>query len=189
VDAGSAVVSRDEGAGEGEVVYVPLTDAKELDALKGKLAGKIVLLGAMRPTPDITEPLFTRYTDEELKEMETYEAGGRLLAGRQPEMLKYIVRAHAGGGAAQAGAEDDGDEGVLAIITPSRDGGDGGGTGIIFDDNGANLARDAQKKENAVKIPNAVMMIEHYNRLARMVRASCAGDGGGEHRDEVYGRP
>jgi len=61
------------------------------------------------------------------------------------------------------------DEGVLAIITPSRDSEDGGGTGIIFDDNGANLARDAQKPENAVKIPNGVMMIEHYNRLARMV--------------------
>src|SRR6202012_1150848 len=61
------------------------------------------------------------------------------------------------------------DEGVATIITPTRDGGDGGGTGIIFDDNGADLARDAQKPENAVKIPNAVMMIEHYNRLARMV--------------------
>ena len=61
------------------------------------------------------------------------------------------------------------DEGSLAVLTPSRDGGEGGGTGIIFDDNGANLARDAQKKENAVTIPNAVMMIEHYNRLARLV--------------------
>jgi hypothetical protein len=63
------------------------------------------------------------------------------------------------------------DEGVVAIITPTRDGGDGGGTGIIFDDNGANLARDAQKPENAVKIPNAVMMIEHYDRLAHLAEA------------------
>jgi hypothetical protein len=55
------------------------------------------------------------------------------------------------------------------VITPSRDSTDGGGTGIIFDDNGANLARDAQKKDNAVTIPNAVMMIEHYNRLGRLV--------------------
>ncbi len=62
-------------------------------------------------------------------------------------------------------------EGVLAIITPSRDGGNGGGTGIIFDDNGANLVPSAQKPENKLPIPNAVMMIEHYNRLARMVQA------------------
>ena len=54
----------------GQIVYVPLNDEKELDALRGKLAGKIVLLGAMRTTPDITEPLFKRYTDAELKEME-----------------------------------------------------------------------------------------------------------------------
>lgn len=60
-------------------------------------------------------------------------------------------------------------EGVKAIVTPSRDSREGGGTGIIFDDNGANLARSAQLRENAVTIPNAVMMIEHYNRLARMV--------------------
>ena len=51
-----------KGPVSGEVLYVPLADARELDTLKGKLAGKIVLLGAMRPTPDITEPLFHRYT-------------------------------------------------------------------------------------------------------------------------------
>jgi len=62
-----------KGAVSGEVIYVPLSDASELDALKGKLAGKIVLLGAMRPTPDITEPLFHRYTDAELKDMESAE--------------------------------------------------------------------------------------------------------------------
>ncbi len=62
------------------------------------------------------------------------------------------------------------EEDVAAIITPSRDGGNGGGTGIIFDDNGANLVRNAQVKANAVTIPNAVMMIEHYNRLGRLLQ-------------------
>jgi hypothetical protein len=58
---------------------------------------------------------------------------------------------------------------VLAIITPSRDGGEGGGTGIIFDDNGANLAMNAQKKENAITIPNGPMIVENYNRIARLL--------------------
>ncbi len=31
-------------------------------------------------------------------------------------------------------------EKVVAVIVPSRDGHDGGGTGIIFDDNGADSA-------------------------------------------------
>jgi carboxypeptidase Q len=158
-----------KGAVSGEVVYVPLADASELDALKGKLAGKIVLLGAMRPTPDITQPLFSRYTDAELKEMENYEGGGGANSLNNPAFRKryeeYMQKAKLRKQALTMMAN----EGVAAIITPSRDSGDGGGTGIILDDNGADLTRDAQKSENAVKIPNAVMMIEHYNRLARMV--------------------
>jgi carboxypeptidase Q len=157
------------GPVSGEVVYIDPASANP-DKLKGTLSGKIVLLGAMRPTPDITEPLFHRYTDDELKAMESATSeGGRgalppgqtreqLLAERQRQaaqraaILKVILA-----------------ENPAVIITPSRDGGDGGGTGIIFDDNGANLVRNAQVADNAVKIPNAVMMIEHYNRLARMV--------------------
>ena len=131
-----------KGPVSGEVVYVPLDDAKELDALKGKLAGKIVLLGSTRPTPDITKPLFTRYTDEELKAMETYEPGGSVSLSN-PAFRKryedYMQRAALRKQALAMMA----DEGVAAIITPTRDGGDGGGTGIIFDDNGADLARDA----------------------------------------------
>jgi hypothetical protein len=157
------------GPVKGQIVYVPLNDAAELDKLKGTLAGKIVLLGAMRPTPDITEPLFHRYTDEELKAMEgppvpragaaapnfaQLAADRARLAALRAQALKMMK-----------------EEGVAAIITPSRDGGNGGGTGIIFDDNGANLVRSAQVKDNAVTIPNAVMMIEHYNRLARMASA------------------
>ena len=59
----------------GEAVYMDLQTEKDLDKFKGKLAGKIVLLGAMRATPDITEPLFHRYTTAELAEMETYPTG------------------------------------------------------------------------------------------------------------------
>jgi len=155
-----------QGPVTGEVVYVPLADASELDALKGKLAGKIVLLGAARPTPDITEPLFHRYTDAELKDMESNERaaqrGGPVETREQRLAARQRMTA-----LRQAAVKLMTSEGVAAIITPSRD---GGGTGIIFDDNGANLVRSAQKPENAVKIPNAVMMIEHYNRLARMVQ-------------------
>jgi len=159
------------GPVSGQVVFVSVQDEKDLQKYKGKLAGKIVLLGATRPTPDITEPLFKRYTDAELKEMETYEAGGGRYAPGSPELMKYIAERMKALDLRKAALKMMADEGVLAILTPSRDSSDGGGTGIIFDDNGANLARDAQKKENAVTIPNAVMMIEHYNRLARMVEA------------------
>ena len=148
-------------------VYMNVHDTADLAQYKGKLGGKIVLLGAMRPTPDLTGPLFSRYTDQQLAELETYpestgHAGSadpqralaerRRLAQLREEALKLLVS-----------------EGAAAIVTPSRDGSNGGGTGIIFDDNGANLIRGAQTRENAVTLPNAVMMIEHYNRLARLL--------------------
>jgi hypothetical protein len=160
-----------KGAVSGEVVLVNVQDEKDLEKYKGKLGGKIVLLGATRETPDITKPLFSRYTDAELKEMETYEAGGGRYAPGSPELAKALADYAKRNALRKASVKMMSDEGVLAILTPSRDSDDGGGTGIIFDDNGANLGRDAQKKENAVTIPNAVMMIEHYNRLARMVEA------------------
>jgi carboxypeptidase Q len=151
----------------GEAVYIDLKDVKDLDQYKGKLAAKIVLLGAMRPTPDITEPLFHRYTTEELAEMETYPTGeGRPGAPNIQQLIADRARLTALRVAALKMMTE---EHVAVIITPSRDGGKGGGTGIIFDDNGANLVRGAQVKENAVTIPNAVMMIEHYNRLARLL--------------------
>jgi hypothetical protein len=157
-----------KGPVSGEAVYVPLTSDAELDALKGKLAGKIVLLGAMRPTPDITGPLFARYTEEELKEMESAEP--RRAAGAAAMNPAALAAERARQAALRAKAlKLFADEGLAAIVTPSRDARDGGGTGIIFDDNGANLTRNAFLKENAVTIPNGVMMIEHYNRLARML--------------------
>jgi carboxypeptidase Q len=163
-----------KGPVSGEVVYLPLADASELDALKGKLAGKIVLLGAMRATPDITEPLFKRYTDAELEAMKETPVGQdpqlrRYLNGQTME--QFMATRRKASELKEKALKMMVDEGVLAVITPSRDGGDGGGTGIIFDDNGANLTRDAQKPEKVVKIPNAVMMIEHYDRLARMTLA------------------
>ena len=152
----------------GEAVYVDLQSEKDLDKYKGKLAGKIVLLGAMRPTPDITEPLFHRYTTAELAEMETYPTGeGRRGAPNVQQLMAERARLTA---LRTAAVKMMTEEHVAAIITPSRDSSGGGGTGIIFDDNGANVARNAQVKANAVTIPNAVMMIEHYNRLGRLLQ-------------------
>jgi hypothetical protein len=160
-----------KGPVTGEIVYIdPATIdlEKGLDKLKGTLAGKIILLGAARPTPDITEPLFHRYTDAELKEMESYPTQtGRPGAPSPEQAAAERARLQAQRTAILKALYA---ESPAVIITPSRDGRDGGGTGIIFDDNGANLARAAQTRENAVTIPNAVMMIEHYNRLARLAQ-------------------
>ena len=107
----------------GEAVYMDLQSEKDLDKFKGKLSGKIVLLGAMRPTPDITEPLFHRYTTEELTEMETYPTGdARRGAPNIQQLLADRARLTALRTAALKMMTE---EHVAAIITPSRDGGNG----------------------------------------------------------------
>ncbi len=153
-----------KGPVTGEAVHIDVQDVKDLEKYKGKLSGKIVLFGAMRSAPDVTESLFHRYTTEELAAMESYPTanGPGDIQRRFPDRARLAqVRT--------AAIKMMTTEGVAAIITPSRDSGGGGGTGIIFDDNGANLVRGAQVKETAITVPNAVMMIEHFNRLGRLL--------------------
>ena len=64
------------------------------------------------------------------------------------------------------------DEKVAAVIEPSRDGKNGGGSGgTFFDDNGATLGRTPYLADKAVKIPVVVAAIESYGRLYRLTQA------------------
>ena len=160
-----------KGPVTGDVVLVTASTEADLAKYKGKLAGKIVLFGSPRTTPDLTDPLFHRYTADELKAMESVEpetVPARPSGPPQTTEQRLAERARLFA-LRKATLDMMTQEGVAAILTPSRDSEDGGGTGIIFDDNGANLVRSAQVKANAITIPNAVMMIEHYNRLARLL--------------------
>src|SRR5260370_21989692 len=128
------------GPVKGEAIYVDVQDVKDLDKYKGKLGGKIVLFGAMRATPDITEPLFHRYTTAGVAEMERYPSGdGRRGALNLQQLMADRARLMQVRAAAMKLMVE---EHVAAIITPTRDSG-GGGTGIIFAENGANLAANA----------------------------------------------
>ena len=161
------------GAVSGDAVLVELNTDADIDRLKGKLAGKIVLLGTLRAVPDLDKPLFTRYTDAELAEMENYPTGNGGRGGLPPgQTIQQLLAERARIAALRTKAlKMMNDEGVLAILTPPRDGANGGGTGIIFDDNGANLSRNAQVAASKVTIPNAVMTIECYGRLFRLLQA------------------
>ena len=57
------------GPVSGEAVNVVLDDEKDFDTYRGKLAGKIVLLGEMRDVPPVDKPLFERYTEKDLEEI------------------------------------------------------------------------------------------------------------------------
>ncbi|MFP5236243.1 MAG: M20/M25/M40 family metallo-hydrolase [Acidobacteriota bacterium] len=159
------------GAVTGEVVYVSIKSEKDFDQYRGKLAGKIVLFGAMRPVPPVDKPLFERYTDKELEEIAQYPVNGN--AGAFPPDLQarihaYVERMKLVDKVAQFFA----DEKVAAVIEPSRDGKNGGGSGgTFFDDNGATLGRTPYIADKRVKVPVVVAAIESYGRLYRLTQA------------------
>jgi carboxypeptidase Q len=162
-----------------EAVQVTIDSEKDIEKYKGKLAGKIVLLGAMRPVPPVDKPLFTRSTDEDLAKIAetplrneaTAPAANGPGAGTPPltmqqrmqrRMEMYALRAKVVAFLV--------DEKVAAVITPSRDGGDSGGSGgTFFDDNGAALGMRPYTREGAVKVPVVVMAIENYGRISRLL--------------------
>jgi carboxypeptidase Q len=155
----------------GDVVWVDIHEDKDFDKYKGKLAGKIVLYGAMREVPPVDKGLFERNTDKDLQDVAefpvTAAAGGRS-PDMQARLRTFMERMRMIDKIAQFFA----DEKVAAVIEPSRDGKNSGGSGgTFFDDNGATLGRTPYLAEKKVKIPVAVAAIESYGRLYRLTQA------------------
>ena len=156
------------GAVSGEAINVNIEDEKDFDKYKGKLAGKIVLLGEMRDVPPVDKPLFERYTDKDLQEIAEYPSGdqNRDYAARVKRFLeRYALRDKIAAFLV--------DEKVAGVILPSRDGKNSGGSGgTFFDDNGAALGSQPYKADKAVKVPVVVTAIENYGRVYRLLKAN-----------------
>jgi len=145
-----------------QATSVVIEDEKDIAKYKGKLAGKIVLLGALRDVPAADKPFFTRYSDTDLKNLEslTFESDdwnarvARFIKNREltQKVLPFLA-----------------EEKVAGVIVPSRDGGNGGGTGIIFDDTGASLGRTPYHRDTAAPFPVVVAQIESYGRVFRLL--------------------
>ena len=155
----------------GDVVFVNIKEEKDLDQYKGKLAGKVVLYGAMRDVPPVEKALFERYTEKELEEIAEFpvNAGaGGVAPEMQARIKAYVDRLRLVDKVAQFFA----DEKVAVVIEPSRDGKNGAGSGgTLFDDNGATLGRTPYVADKRVKIPVVVAAIESYGRLYRLTQA------------------
>jgi carboxypeptidase Q len=148
----------------GQAISVVVDDASDVSNYKGKLSGKIVLLGAMRDVPVPDKPFFERYSDKDLKDLESLPLEGNDVAAQARE--RYLKRTKLLKELLPLLAE----EKVAGVIVPSRDGKDGGGTGIIFDDNGAALGRTPYHKDTAISFPVVVAQIESYGRVFRLLQ-------------------
>src|SRR5271165_1213256 len=152
------------GAINAPAIWIDVKDEKDLDKYKGKLSGKIVLWGAMRDVPPVDKPLWTRLDDAELKKLTEYPLKPRSEEFVQQLMKRLQLRRKLGQFLA--------DEHALAVIAPSRDGRNGGGSGgTIFDDNSASFSREAYTREHANPLPVVVMAIENYGRVYRLLKA------------------
>jgi len=154
------------GAVNGPAIWIEIKDEKDFDKYKGKLAGKIVLLGDMREVNPVDKPLFTRMDDKDLAKIADFP----LEKPQPPERLRDITKR-------RALLEKFGKflvaEHAVAVILPSRDGRDNGGSGgTIFDDNGAYLNRNAYLRDHADPLPVVVAAIENYGRVYRLLKAN-----------------
>jgi carboxypeptidase Q len=152
------------GAINAPAVSMEVKKVEDLDKYKGKITGKIVLYGEMREVKPVEKALFERYDDKDLAKMvdhpmapeRDYEEYIKTYAERMELREKtkaFLVSEHA-----------------LAMILPSRDGRDGGGSGgTIFDD--GSLGGFTYQRDHAIPFPVVVMAIESYGRVYRLLKA------------------
>jgi carboxypeptidase Q len=153
-----------------EAAFVNIQSDDDFAKYQGKLAGKIVLLGDMRPVPPIEQPLFERYTDQQLADIANYPVNNN--DGLSPEIRERIRTMGQRMRLADKLVQFLGDEKVAGVIRPSRDARDGGGSGgTIFDDNGAAMGRTPYLRGHEMKVPTVVMAIESYGRVYRLLQA------------------
>jgi carboxypeptidase Q len=142
-----------------KVVKVKLADRDDLEKQKGKLAGKIVLLGETREVKPQEKALSERYDEKTLAELERYEVPGvrpYMRAGVpfnreefarrrefQRTLAKFLV-----------------DEKVAAVLDAGQL--DGGTFRVASSPN-------AHRKNAPASVPTLVMAIEHWERLARIL--------------------
>jgi len=146
-------------------IWVDIKTEADLEKYKGQLAGKIILYGDMRDVKPVDKPLFTRDEEADLKRIFDYPTAlNENFSFAQ--FLKILALREKVGRFFAA-------ENAVAVLTPSRDGRNSGGSGgTIFDDTGAGFGWLIYQREHANALPVAVTAIENYGRVYRLLKAS-----------------
>ena len=146
-------------------IWLEIKEEKDLDQYKGKVAGKIVLFGDIREVNPVEKPLFRRLDDAALAKIaEQPLEKPKPLVERIQDYLKRLELQEKAGKFFVA-------QHAAAVVLPSRDGSDNGGSGgTIFDDR--NLGWFDYQREHAVALPVVVMAIESYGRVYRLLKAN-----------------
>jgi hypothetical protein len=144
-----------DGAVRAEVVRVPAARSpRDLERYRGKLAGKIVLYGDDGEVKPSIDPLFERYTEKQLDDMEQYRIPG---PPNVAQFREFQQRARM----QRAINKFFDDEKVVAIIDHSR-GSINGGT--VFVQQGGSY-----KVGQTAGSPQLTMATEQWDRIARIL--------------------
>jgi carboxypeptidase Q len=153
------------GAVQAPAIWMDIKKEEDLKPFKGKLNGKIVLLGEMREVKPVDKPLFERVDDKDLAKIAEYPISPEDEFARfmkdfpkrlelQDKIRDFFASEH-----------------VLAVVLPSRDGRNAGGSGgTIFDD--GSLGWSSYKRDKALPVPVVVTAIENYGRVYRLLKAN-----------------
>ncbi|MFB3917584.1 MAG: M20/M25/M40 family metallo-hydrolase [Terriglobales bacterium] len=142
------------GVVRGKAVKIRAENPEDLEPYRGKLAGKIVLLGEVRESNPETEPVFSRFTDQRLQEIYEYEMPPDAFAGRySPEEIAKRYRM------VKVISEFMAQEKAAAVIQPSHF------EGGALTSSGAS----AYKPEEPLGVPSLNMAVEHYGRISRLL--------------------
>jgi len=142
------------GPVRGPAVKLKLESEADLREQRGKLAGRIVLLGEPKELKTHDKPQAERYDEKGLEELYRYEPRERREFDRAEFARRRAFR--------KPLAEFLAAEKVLAILEPGA-GGDGG----TFDVQGSGFYR----KDDPTGVPTLVVAAEHYGRVSRLLDA------------------
>lgn len=140
------------GLVKSEVVLLDVKNESDLDQYKGKLAGKIVMMPSTATYEPSFEPLATRFTDDQLKELSMDASGSP--RRRMFDFAAYRAQREL----RQKISEMLTQEGVAVIINNS-------GVFNVPRSNGANY-----KAGDKEPIPELNLPVEDYGRMERMIQ-------------------
>jgi carboxypeptidase Q len=136
-------------------IRADITDKKDFDKYKGKLAGMIVILGPDPEVKPITEAPFKRYTDDDLAKIADYQIPGERAPFRFADFIKrqqFVKDLN----------EFFAEEKVLAVIDHGRIT-TGGGT--VFVQSGGSY-----KTGETTTIPQLTLAVEQWTRIDRLLK-------------------
>ncbi len=145
------------GVVRGQVIVAPLAKERDFERWRGQLRGKVVMVERPQPAPDTAEPVFKRFSNEELAQMDTYPQPHHSVA----DYARRVKRA------ALEGKRDAflAAEGALVWVAPSDF------EGGLLAGHGYGYAMTGFRVGQTPKVPGIELAAEDYRQLARLAKA------------------